>query len=96
MFHGLPDELHISLVMVSMDDSPENRQSNKNDMNWQRTIRQMKAELKLEKSFKHAKDKFHEALIYHRMWYSAALWKTITDITAGLKKLSTRKTSLGR
>ena len=44
-FHGLPDELQITLVMVDMEDAPENRQSNKNDPNRKRTMRHMKSEL---------------------------------------------------
>ena len=34
LFHGLPDELQITLVMVAMEDAPEKRQSNNNDLNW--------------------------------------------------------------
>ena len=45
LLHGLPDELNITLVMVAMEDAPENRQSNKNYLNRQRTMRHMKSEL---------------------------------------------------
>ena len=45
MFHGLPDELYITLVMVAMEDAPEKRQSNINDMNRKRTMRHMEDEL---------------------------------------------------
>ena len=37
----------------------------------------MEAELTQEKGFEHAKDELIESLIYHRMWSSAACWKTI-------------------
>ena len=57
-FHGLPDELQITLVMFAMEDAPENWQSNNNDMNWQRTMRHMKVELTWEKGFKHTEDEF--------------------------------------
>ena len=45
LFHGLPDELQITLVMVDMEDAPENRQSNNNSLNRQRNMLHMKAEL---------------------------------------------------
>ena len=51
LFHELPDELYITLVMVAIEDAPENRQSNNNDLNWQLTMQQTKAELTREKGF---------------------------------------------
>ena len=45
LFRGLTDELQITLVMVAMEDAPENQQSNNNDLNRQRTMQQIKAEL---------------------------------------------------
>ena len=72
LFHRLPDELQITLVIVAMEDALENRKSNNNDMNRQLTIRQMEAELTQEKGFKHSKDKFNQVLVYHRMCSSAA------------------------
>ena len=38
LFRGIPDEPQITLVMVAMEDAPENQQSNNNDLNLQRTI----------------------------------------------------------
>ena len=49
--------------MVAMEDAPGNRQSNNNDMNGQRTMRQMKTELTRYKGFKHDEDEFIEAFI---------------------------------
>ena len=92
---GLPDELHITLVMVAMEDAPENQQSNNNDMNRQRTMRQMKDEFTREKGFKHAKDEFIEALIYHMIWSSGVFWKNISAVTKGLKNLKYKKYNLG-
>ena len=86
-FHGLPDELHITILMVAMEDAPEKRQSNNNDLNPQRTMQQTKAELTREKGFEHAKDELIQALIYHMMWSSAAFWKTIGAVTEGLKNI---------
>ena len=80
MFHGIPDELQI---MVAMEDATENRQSNNNDMNRQRTMQHMESELTREKVFEHAKDEFIEALIYDRIWSSAACWKNIGEVTEG-------------
>ena len=48
-----------------------------------------------EKGFKHAKDDFIEALIYHRMGSYDAFWKNIGAVTEGLKKLKYKKKSLG-
>ena len=72
LFHGLTDELQITLVMVAMEDEQENRQSNNNNMNQQRTMQHMEAELTQEKRFEHAKDECIEVLIYHSMWSSDA------------------------
>ena len=63
LFRGLPDEPQINLVMVAMEDSPENRQSNNNDLNRQRTMQQMKDELTQEKGFEHSESELIEALI---------------------------------
>ena len=64
-------------------------------MNLQRTMRQMKDELTREKVFKHTEDEFVEALIYHRMWSSAAYWKTIGAVTEGLKNIKYKKDKIG-
>ena len=55
----------------------------------------MEAELTRGKVFEHSKDEFIEALIYQRVWYSAAWWKTIGAVTEGLKKLKYNKDKLG-
>ena len=55
----------------------------------------MEAELTRDKGFKHAKDEFVEALIYHRMWSSAACWKTICAVIEVPKKLKYKKDKLG-
>ena len=81
--------------MVSMEDAPENRQSNNNDMNWQRTMQHMEAELTREKVFENAEDEFIEALIYHRIWFYDACWKTIGGVTEGLKNIKYKKDYLG-
>ena len=95
LFHGLTNELLITLVMVAMEDAPENRQSKNNDLNRKRTMRQMKAELTRDKGFEHAEDEFIEALIYYRMWSSDAYWKTIGAVTEGLKNPKYKKDKLG-
>ena len=64
-------------------------------MNLQRTMRQMKDELTREKVLKHTEDEFVEALIYHRMWSSAAYWKTIGAVTEGLKNIKYKKDKIG-
>ena len=55
----------------------------------------MEAELTQEKGFEYAEDECIEALIYHRMWSSAACWKTIGAVTEGLKNLKYKKDKLG-
>ena len=73
MLHGLSDELHMTLVMIAIEDAPENRQSNNNDLNRQHSMQHIKVELTWEKGFEHAEDEFIEALIYHRVCSSASL-----------------------
>ena len=63
LFHGLPNELQISLVIFAMEDAPENRKSNNNDLNQQRSMQQIKDELTQGKVLEHSKDEFIEALI---------------------------------
>ena len=39
LFHGMPNKLQITIVMVAMEDAPDNRQLNNNDLNRKRTMR---------------------------------------------------------
>ena len=43
-----------------------------------------------EKGLEEAEDKYIECVIYHRMWNSEACWKTVADVTAGLRRVLTK------
>ena len=43
-----------------------------------------------EKGNEDAEDEFIECMIYHRMWDSEACWKTVAEVTAGLRAIKTK------
>ena len=43
-----------------------------------------------EKGNEDAEDYFIECMIYHMMWYSEAFWKTVAEVTAGLRWIKTK------
>ncbi|KAL7546176.1 hypothetical protein ACHAWF_015185 [Thalassiosira exigua] len=80
----------ITAVMMSMEDAPATRQSNNNDLERYRKIRWEKEQLAKQQGLEHAKDEYIEALIYRKMWDSDACWKTVGDVTRGLKNVKTQ------
>ena len=91
LFHGMPEELKVTLIMVAMEDAPETRQNNSEALDEQRKMRKLKENFSKLKDLESAEDDFIEDLIYYRMWNSDACWKTIGAVTEGLKKLITKK-----
>ena len=43
-----------------------------------------------EKGLEDSEDELIECIIYHRMWDSEACWKTITNVTTGLRRIKTK------
>ena len=88
LYHGLPKELQITVLMMCMEDA---RATKKNDdLNRSREWRAQKEKLAKEKGLEDAEDEFIECIIYHRMWDSEACWKTVTDVTTGLRRIKTK------
>ena len=52
--------------------------------------RAQKEELENLKELEDAEDKFIESLIYHKMWNSDACWKTIREVSDGLRRIKTK------
>ena len=76
--------------MICMEDAPQTRNSNNDDLNWSREWRAQKEETTKEKRLEDAEDEFIESLIYHNVWFLEACWKTVATITAGLKRIKTK------
>ena len=49
-----------------------------------------KNNLEEEEGLEDAEDKFIECIIDHRIWDSEACWKTVTDVTTGLRRIKTK------
>ena len=64
------------------------KQGGKND-NLSRALKWIskKEEASKEKGNEDSEDEFIECMIYHRIWNSEACWKTVADITAGLRRI---------
>lgn len=77
--------------MSAMETAPETRQSNTTGIERQREMRKMKVKIANEEALENTKDKHIEQLIYHSMWDSDACWKTVGDVTEGLKRLKYQK-----
>ena len=84
LYHGFPKELHITLLMMCLEDAPATRKQNNDDLKKSREWRAQKDKVAEEKGLVDAEDEFIKCIIYHRMWDSEAFWKTVTDVTAGL------------
>lgn len=90
LYHGLPKELQITLMMTCMEDSPATRKKNNENLERARDWRAQKEELAKVKGLEDAEDEFIESLIYHKMWDSDACWKEIADVTSNLRRIKTK------
>ena len=90
LYHGLPKELQITVLMMCMEDAPATRKLNNDDINRSREWRAKKDNVAEEKGLVDTEDEFIECIIYHRMWDSEACWKTVTDVTRGLRRIKTK------
>ena len=83
-------ELHITVLMMCMEDAPAKRNQNNDDLNRSREWRAQNDKGAEEKGLVDTEDEFIECIIYHKMWNSEACWKTVTDVTTGLRKIKTK------
>ena len=77
-------------MMMCMEDAPATRKQNNDDLNRSREWRAQKDKVVDEKGLEYAEDEFIECIIYHRMWDLEACWKTVSDVTAGLRSIKTK------
>jgi hypothetical protein len=91
LFHALPEELKTTLTLMAMEDAPTTRQSNNASLERQRQMKEKKEELAKEKQNENATDEYIEALVYHSMYSSDACWKSVGEVTSGLKHLKYKK-----
>ena len=94
LYHGLPEELQITLLMMCMEDAPATRKQNNDDLKRSREWREQKYKVAEDKGLEDSEDEFIEFIIYHRMWDSEAFWKTVTDVTTGLRRINTKSGEL--
>ena len=90
VYHGLPKELQVKLLMMCMEDSPATRKSNNDNLERSRSWWAQKEELVKLKGLEDAEDEFIESLIYHKMWNSDACWKIIREVSDGLRRIKTK------
>ena len=91
LYHGLPKELQITLMLMCMEDAPETRARNNEDLERARAWRVLKEEKAKEEGLADLGDEFIESLIYHKMWDSDACWKTVGAVTEGLRKNTNKR-----
>ena len=83
-------ELQITLLIMCIEDAPQTRIKNNNNLSRARKWRSQKEETAKEKGNEDAEDEFIECMIYHRMWDSEACGKPVAEVTAGLIYIKTK------
>ena len=68
----------------------EQRLKNNDNLSRARKWISQKEEAAKDKGNEDAEDEFIECMIYHRMWDSEAFWKTVTEVTVGLRYIKTK------
>ena len=63
------------------------RKQNNDDLNRSREWQVQKEKVAKEKGLEDAEEEFIECIIYHRMWDLEPCWKTVTDVTTGLRRI---------
>ena len=91
LFHGLPEGTRMALVKVAMEDAPKTTEINNVLLNRQREAKRLKVEIAKEKILQKATENYIEAVYYNRMYRSDACWKTVREVSNGVKKLKTKK-----
>ena len=91
LYHTIVPELQITIGMVCMEDSTAVRKRNDDLIERQRKFRQEKDDLVETKELDSAEDDYIDVLIYHRMGSTDTCWKTVGEVTEGLKRLKYKK-----
>ena len=81
----------MALVKVAMEDAPKTTEMNNVLLNRQREAKKLKLEIAKEKILQKATENYIEAVYYNRMYRSDACWKTVREVSNGVKKLKTKK-----
>ena len=56
LYHGLPKELHITVLVMYMEDAPPTRKKNNDDLNWSREWQAQNYKVAEEKGLEDAED----------------------------------------
>ena len=81
----------MALVKVAMEDAPKTTETNNVLLNRQREAKRLKVEIAKEKILQKATENYIEGVYYNRMYRSDACWKTVCEVSNGVKKLKTKK-----
>ena len=90
LFHDFPEGTHMALVNVAMEDTPRTSETNNVLLNRQREAKRLKVEIAKEKVLQKATENNIEAVYYNRMYRSDACWKTVCEVSNGVKILKTK------
>ena len=90
----MPKELQITVLVMYMEGAPPTRKKNNDDLNWSREWQAQKDKVAENKGLVDAEDEFIECIIYYRMWDLEACWKTVTNVTTGLRRIKTKSQKL--
>ena len=91
IFHNFPEGIRIALVKVAMEDAPRTRNANNLLLSKQREAKREKAEIAKRMILQKATETYIDAMYYHRMYRSDRCWKTIREVSNGIKSLQTKK-----
>ena len=86
----MPKELQITALIMCMEDAPATRKQNNDYLNRSREWQAQNYKVAEEKGSVDAEGEFIEFIIYHRMWDLESCWKTVTNVTTGLRRINTK------
>ena len=94
LFHSFPPELRSSVLIMAMENAPATRKENANELEFVHQARQRKAELQKKKCMEKSTEEYIEATYYFDMYKFPAGWKSIEEMTQGLKELTSKTARL--
>ena len=74
-----------------MEDAPRAQNVNNSLLSKQRQAKREKAEIAKQMILQKATETYIDAMYYHRMYKSDRCWKTIREVSNGIKRLNTKK-----
>jgi hypothetical protein len=93
IFHQFDDAIQEGIILTAMNDAPETRQHNIDDLEHQAKARRIKEELIKEHNLERAKEEYIDVLYYHWMYDFPACWKNDVRVVSNeLKKLTSEST----